>query len=227
MTDCTNCHSTLAENSKFCGQCGQSTKSFRRPFVSFFRESLHELMDIDGRLFVTLKTLLVKPGLAAFEFEQGKRTKYTPPLRLYLVFSLVFFLVLSSFQHLYSKDGSGTESTTELYSRIMFVLFPVFAFYIGCLFRKSYFITNLVFSMHMHTVAYIALIVIGPLEALEDKHQIFVWLQAVPTVYLVWYMFSAFKTMYRESWWLTVLKGLAIYLVYMMTLGFVFDVVLT
>lgn len=226
MKICANCQSSLMENAKFCAECGQSVKSIDKPFLAFAKDSLHELLDIDGRLWLTLKTLFIKPGLASFEFSQGKRNKYTPPLRLYLVFSLIFFLVLASFQHIYGDGGARNESTTELYSRVMFVLFPIFAAYVGVLFRQSYFLSNLVFSMHIHSMAYVALLVTGPLEALEDRHILFLVLQAVPAGYFLWYVFKAFKTMYQESWLATIVKTCAIYFVYMMTLGLVFDVVL-
>ena len=220
MANCTNCQTALSETARFCQHCGQSTRSFREPFVSFFKESLHELLDIDGRLAMTLKTLLLKPGLASYEYEQGKRNKYTPPLRLYLVFSLLFFLVFATFQHMYNDAETGTSSATEVYSRIMFVLFPIFALYTGCLFRPSYFITNLVFSMHLHTVSYIVLLIIGSLEAIEDWHVTFMLLQTIPSLYLLWYVFMAFKTMYRESWLLTVVKALIVHPVQIILLGY-------
>ena len=40
--------------------------------------------------------LLFKPGLLTREFLAGKRVKYLPPLRLYLVLSVLFFLILGS-----------------------------------------------------------------------------------------------------------------------------------
>lgn len=226
MKTCANCQTTLSDKDKFCSECGQNTKNHRQPFPLFMRESLHELLDIDGRLMLTLKTLLFKPGLAAQEYQQGKRQKYTPPLRLYLVFSLLFFLLLSSFQHLFSGSEARPESTTELYSRIMFVLLPIYALYVKMLYRSSYYMACLVFSMHLHSVAYLVLLITGALETSEQQHLIFVILQVLPAGYFVWYVLQAFKTMFQESWLSTLLKSAAIYFVYMSTLGLVFDVVL-
>lgn len=226
MRTCANCQQTVAADANYCSHCGQSTKDLRQPLSQFMRESFHELLDIDGRLMLTLKTLLLKPGFASYEFSQGKRQKYTPSLRLYLVISLLFFLILASFQTLYVSDEVRTSSTTETYSRIMFVLFPVFAFYVGAFFRKSFFLANLVFSMHLHCMAYLVLLIIGTLESLESQHPIFMWLQAIPAAYFLWYVFKAFKTMFKETAVLTIVKASAIYFVYMATLGLVFDVIL-
>ncbi|BDX06243.1 hypothetical protein MACH26_17640 [Planctobacterium marinum] len=175
---------------------------------------------------LTLRTLLFKPGFASFEFAQGKKVKYTPPLRLYLVVSLLFFLILGSFNNLLPDGELRSQSATETYSRIMFVLFPVFAIYVGVFFRQSYFLANLVFSMHLHTIAYLALLVIGSLESMEQRSPLFVFLQVFPAAYFLWYVLAAFKTMFQESFLSTILKSGAIYFVYMATLGLVFDVIL-
>ena len=226
MSTCVNCQQSLAENANYCGSCGQSTKELRQPFWPFLRDSLHELLDIDGRLMLTIRTLLFKPGLASFEFAQGKKVKYTPPLRLYLVVSLLFFLVLGSFNNILPDGELRSQSTTETYSRIMFVLFPVFAMYVGVFFRQSYFLVNLVFSMHLHTIAYLALLLIGSLESMEQQSALFVLLQVFPAAYFIWYVLVAFKTMFQESILSTMVKSGAIYFVYMATLGLVFDVIL-
>jgi hypothetical protein len=48
-------------------------------------------------LWSTLYALLFKPGLLTREFLDGRRVRYLPPLRLYLVLSVVFFLIISNF----------------------------------------------------------------------------------------------------------------------------------
>ena len=193
---CHNCTTEIDKEDKFYRNCGQGTKRYERPFLPFALESFHVLVDIDGRLWLTLKTLFTKPGVASFEFSQGKRFKYSPPLRLYLVVSLLFFLLFSSFQHLFVSEVNYSSSSIDSYSKAMFVLLPIFALIVSLFFRRSYYLSNLVFSMHIHSVAYFALAIIGPLEKLEQQHLIFLALQSIPALYLVWYFFAAFKTMY-------------------------------
>jgi hypothetical protein len=43
--------------------------------------------------------LLFKPGFLTREFLEGRRIRYLPPLRLYLVLSVVFFLILGMGSH--------------------------------------------------------------------------------------------------------------------------------
>ncbi|TGD76237.1 DUF3667 domain-containing protein [Mangrovimicrobium sediminis] len=223
---CKNCQTSLPTDANYCTKCGQSTKSTRQPFALFVKEALKELLDIDGRLSLTLKTLVTKPGLASYEYDQGMRAKYTPPLRLYLVISVIFFLLFSSFQQIFTGHTELSASSIDLYSRIMFVLFPMFALYIKVIYPGSYLVSNIVFSLHLHSVGYLILILIGPLEALERQHLTYLALQIPVLIYLLWYLLQAFKTMYRASWSVTAWKAALIFVIYMATLGLAFDVIL-
>lgn len=220
--NCKNCEILLNKDDKYCMQCGQSTQENQRQFVPFMVTSLHELFDVDGRLWLTLRTLLTKPGKASFEYSQGKRVKYTPALRVYIAISVIFFLLFATLHDLPTSTKT-VQANLDLYPKAMFVLFPFFAFLSSCFFRKSYYISNLVFSMHIHSITYLLLAIIGSLENAEQKHIIFLVLQAPAAIYFTWYYFSAFKTMYEESWLATLSKSVAIYFLYMSALGFVFD----
>jgi hypothetical protein len=224
--NCKNCHKKLLENAHYCIQCGQSSASLNRPILAVSKDMLHELLDIDGRLWLTLSTMIRKPGQLTYEFNQGKRVKYTPPLRLYLVISILFFIIFSSIYQVYAPDRPLTDSMISYYSKAMFLLFPVFAFIVQLFFRQSFYIGNLVFSMHLHSIVYLMLMLIAPIEALEQYHQVFLLLQIPPTAYLIWYIFTAFKTVYQQSWWKILVKASVIYMVYMAILGIVFDVVM-
>jgi hypothetical protein len=58
-------------------------------------EALEDLTDLDSRLWRTLKGLLVKPGSVTADYIGGRRARYIPPIRLYLVVSFLVFLALS------------------------------------------------------------------------------------------------------------------------------------
>ncbi len=222
--NCKNCQTILQGDAKFCRQCGQSATSLNRPFLDVAKEMTHELLDIDGKLWLSLKALITKPGKLTHEFNQGKRVKYTPPLRLYLAISILFFIIFSKLYQVYDPGTLLTESMISYYSKAMFILFPVFALIVQLFFRQSFYIGNLIFSMHLHSVVYLVLILIAPLEAMEQSHMIFLLLQIPPVMYLTWYIFSAFKIVYQQVWWKIIVKSIAIYMIYMAILGIVFDV---
>jgi hypothetical protein len=64
----------------------------------FTLEATEDLTHADSRLWRTLSALVFKPGFLTREFLAGRRARYLPPLRLYLVLSVVFFLSIGSHQ---------------------------------------------------------------------------------------------------------------------------------
>ena len=224
--NCANCDTQLTDEANFCHNCGQSTLSIDRNFGLVFREQMHELLDIDGRLARSLKTLITQPGEITRAYINGRRMAYTPPLRLYLIVSILFFLLFSYIYPIYTHSESDAGIMSDYYSKAMFILFPIFALLMQLFFTNSRFLGNLVFSLHTHSLAYLVLMVIGPLEANESKHIILVLLQIPPFLYLLWYIVKSVKVVYQQSWYFTLAKTAAVVFLYMGLLGIAFDVVL-
>jgi hypothetical protein len=57
------------------------------------RDAFGDLFELDSRLWRTLVPLMVRPGLLTKDYLEGRRARYMPPFRMYLVLSLVFFVV--------------------------------------------------------------------------------------------------------------------------------------
>lgn len=96
MENCKNCEHQLDEANKFCPNCGQKALD-RLRLRALLGDLASAFFAWDSKLFTTLKHLLFKPGYVAKEFVSGKRKKYVPPLRLYLFFSVLFFLLVATF----------------------------------------------------------------------------------------------------------------------------------
>ena len=187
---------------------------------------LHELLDVDGRLWLTLKTLLFKPGLLTLEYNQGKRVKYSPPLRMYLAISILFFILFSNISFNIPAEHQSFASFDEHHPKIMFMLLPVFALIFQVFYRKTYYVANLIFAIHIHCMTYIVLAIIAPLEPLADREIFFAVIQGLFFSYLVLYILFAIKRNYNESWFSTIWKYISISLIYLSIMGFVFDFVL-
>ena len=91
-TTCRNCGAALAGD--FCHVCGQSAQSVRRPFWSLLGESVETLFAIDGRIARTLPDLIFRPGRMTRAYLDGQRARFIPPFRLYVLASLLFFILL-------------------------------------------------------------------------------------------------------------------------------------
>jgi len=87
---CVNCDAPAPE--RFCPRCGQATRETRAPFLTLVREILDHV-SLDSALPRSLFSLLLRPGRLTELYLAGKRAPYMPPVRMYLVMSLVFFVV--------------------------------------------------------------------------------------------------------------------------------------
>jgi hypothetical protein len=93
---CDNCGAPVAD--KYCSHCGQRFEHQIHSVLHFTREVTEDLTHADSRLWSTILALLFKPGFLTLEFLSGRRVRYLPPLRLYLVLSVLFFLIVG-FHH--------------------------------------------------------------------------------------------------------------------------------
>ena len=92
-TECLNCGSPLT--AQFCALCGQKNKDYSLTFKDLFSDFIEELLDVDSRVLKTLRLLFTSPGFLTAEYVVGRRVSYLPPVRLYLVASVLFFLTLT------------------------------------------------------------------------------------------------------------------------------------
>jgi hypothetical protein len=88
---CANCGTPVARH--YCPECGQRVEHAVHSLWHFILEIAEDLTHADSRLWRTMLALLFKPGYLTSEFLAGRRVRYLPPLRLYLVLSVLYFLV--------------------------------------------------------------------------------------------------------------------------------------
>jgi uncharacterized protein DUF3667 len=91
----------------FCSQCGQRDVPPYPSVRELVVDAFWELSGWDGRFASTVRALIRRPGLLTREFLEGRRARYISPLRLYLMCSLVYFLISAAAPELSTKDGKG------------------------------------------------------------------------------------------------------------------------
>lgn len=92
---CPNCDFKFTETNNFCPNCGQENHTHKVPLKHYLVELLESVFHFDTKIFKTLRDLLFKPGEITNNYNENKRARYVPPLRLYIFISFVFFVVLS------------------------------------------------------------------------------------------------------------------------------------
>jgi hypothetical protein len=88
---CLNCGALL--NGQYCAHCGQRARTRLISIWELVRDAVGDLFELDSRLWQTLIPLTVRPGRLTREYLLGRRARFMPPFRTYLVLSLGFFLV--------------------------------------------------------------------------------------------------------------------------------------
>ena len=58
---------------------------------AFLKETTEELTHWDGKVWATLRTLLLHPGVLTIDFLAGRRARWLSPLRVYLICSVALF----------------------------------------------------------------------------------------------------------------------------------------
>jgi hypothetical protein len=91
LPSCLNCGTSLS--GQYCGNCGQRGRSRLISLWELVREAFGDLLELDSRLWQTLVPLLIRPGKLTRDYLLGRRARFMPPFRTYLVLSVVFFLV--------------------------------------------------------------------------------------------------------------------------------------
>ncbi len=89
--DCLNCGTPL--RGQYCGICGQRARNRLISLWELISDAFGDLFELDSRLWQTLIPLLRRPGRLTRDYLEGRRARYMPPFRSYLVLSLIFFVV--------------------------------------------------------------------------------------------------------------------------------------
>src|ERR1044072_1269710 len=108
---CENCGAPLS--GEYCAACGQRHEPHVHSLGHFAGEAFESITHADSRLWRTLGYLLVKPGRLTREFFDGRRARFMPPFRLYLVISLLFFLVAGLPDRVDTDDEKEGPPTAE------------------------------------------------------------------------------------------------------------------
>lgn len=89
--NCLNCGTEL--RGQYCGSCGQRARGRLISLWELLQDAFGDLFEIDSRLWRTVVPLLVRPGRLTRDYLEGRRARYMPPFRMYLVLSVIFFVV--------------------------------------------------------------------------------------------------------------------------------------
>lgn len=89
---CLSCGAQLVGT--YCISCGQKQDDLRKSLFLLGRSFVEDTFSFDSRMWRTLGLLAASPGLVPTEYSHGRRSRFTPPVRLFLIVSFLFFLTV-------------------------------------------------------------------------------------------------------------------------------------
>lgn len=108
LGSCLNCAAALT--GQYCHECGQRQQRKLISVTELIGDLVRDFTEWDSRFWRTLWPLLAKPGKLTVAYLEGQRMRYSPPLRMYLITSLLFFLIITAQSQfsLMTMDISGS-----------------------------------------------------------------------------------------------------------------------
>ena len=204
-----------------------------RPIWGLIKDVGTEALEIDGRIARTLKTLFRHPGMLTSEFLAGRRRHYTSPLRLYLVISISFFVVVawlaqSGILLEPGQDPSFAAAEQARFlsddlPRLMFALLPMFALLMKLVYRDRLYFDHLIFSLHLHSAAYLIFALQLPLENFANHNVILLFVQAILLGGLVAHFVLAVRRVFQSGWLGVLSKSAVVLFGYMLLVSLVIE----
>lgn len=108
---CPNCLAVATH--AYCPQCGQHTRGLRASFRELIADFFTVWFGAESRSWRSLWLLFRKPGMLCLEYQQGRRQRYVPPLRLYLFMSVLLLLVAKCNGDLHDDAIFSVNSSTS------------------------------------------------------------------------------------------------------------------
>lgn len=187
---CTRCSGVL--RGPHCHQCGEPAEPPRLDEARIARDLLGSLFNIDGRLWLTVRHALTRPGRMAREYCWGLRWKYIGPTRVVLVLLMLLYgaasglgLTEGTIDYEESDAFTGGAMMAEWGFRhphvSLFLNLPILAFTAGLVFRRP----RTTFGERFTLVTYlavqwlvliVALVVLGALAPTWLAERVLPWM---------------------------------------------------
>jgi hypothetical protein len=243
LASCRNCGAKL--EGRYCGQCGQKVAALNPSLRDLLHDLTHEFLHVDGKIFRTVWLLLTRPGFLTREYFQARRARYVSPIRLYLIFSVMFFAAsaLIDTTPVFAPDeevevgrlgrllGLGdmsaeranelaNEAATHWMPRVMFLLVPLCAGLVHLVTRKTEknYPQHLYFALHVHA-AYFAFLCVATIVGAIPSLFIRGLVSVLPGMFAVVYSLIAFHTAYGGRWRLAAGRAAFVLTSYMIAVG--------
>ncbi len=116
-----------------------------------------------------------------------------------------------------------TRFLSEELPRLMFVLLPIFALLIKIVFPRRLYFDHVIFSVHLHSAAYVVLALLLPFEIVTAENPVVLAIQILFHVYALGYFIIALRRVYAAGWLVTTSKSLLVIVGYLVVVSAVIE----
>lgn len=102
-TECTNCKHALSGN--YCSNCGQKGGTKRLELKTLVSDIFKAVVDVDTKVFRTIKELTLNPGQVTLNYIGGARVRYLNPIK----YCFVIFAITLALMHLTGNIDQTVE----------------------------------------------------------------------------------------------------------------------
>ena len=176
---CPNCGSEVL--ARYCANCGQSQSRADASLFQILSEAFGELTDLDSRIWLTVRTLLFRPGRITRDYCQYRRARYLPPFRIYILTNVLLYFVINWFDG-GVRVGLGIDvpaledggfrffdpNEADIVPQVGFIMLPFLALGLTLLYlnqRKSY-SDHFVAALHIKTLVAILIAIAAIINGL-------------------------------------------------------------
>ncbi len=117
--NCLNCDTQL-NDANYCPNCGQLNNTAKPTLYHLVMDALANLFAFDSKFYLSIWPLLRHPGTMSLEVANGKHATYLPPIRLFLLITILM-LGLRSATDRFNRSWADVEHLKQT-SEPFFVL---------------------------------------------------------------------------------------------------------
>ncbi len=191
---CLNCEKPLQPADAYCSGCGQSASTGRLQTPHILHHFYHAFTHTDKGFFYLIKELLVKPGIIAREYNEGKRKTYFSPFTFVIILIAIntFLAVTFDMMNADVKQDVIRAAMNKYFNLVIFITLPLMGYFTSLLFKKR----GINFAEGVVLAAYtsgersiFSMIIIVPLLVLFREHYDLI-INTYLVLYLVYYAWA-------------------------------------
>ena len=150
---CRNCDADITVGQAYCGICGQKCATTRLTMHEIGHNLLHTFVHVDRSILSLARMLLVRPGVVALYYVQGKRTRFFGPFAFLFVVvaAATAAIAFTGFRPVSSSTASSVGDFVQTHVNLyMLAQVPLLAAFLRILDLRGDFI----YAEHLVLAAY-------------------------------------------------------------------------